>query len=344
MPPRLHLPLAAADPRALAALARDVRATGCDGMFLFEGAGDVFVQAAAVAQGLGDARLSTQIAVAFARNPMTLAYAANDLQLLTGGRFALGLGAQIRENVEERYGMPWAPPVSRMREYIQAIRAIFDNWYHDVPLHVEGRFVRHTRMQPMFRPARCDAGPPPVWLAAVGPAMTALAAECADGFVVFPLATGPYFDTVTRSALAEGRARRDDSAAPLELIAQAIVCVSDREEVLEQGRQRIRAQIGFYASTPAYAPIFAASGLEDLCDACAQLVRQQRWQALADAVFDDVVDAFAVLGPPKQVARKLHERLAWADDISLMLLDAPDLDALSRLVASWRDTTELSHA
>jgi probable F420-dependent oxidoreductase len=170
-------------------LYRELEDLGYDRAFSFEAKHDPFLPLAVAAEHTESIGLGTAVAIAFARTPMTIANAAWDLQTLSGGRFTLGLGSQIRPHVEQRFSMPWSRPAARMRELVLAIRAIWSCWQDGAPLDFDGEFYTHTRMVPAFNPGPLATPPPPVHLGAVGPAMTAVAGEVADGLLVHPVNT-----------------------------------------------------------------------------------------------------------------------------------------------------------
>src|ERR1700677_4589347 len=173
--------------------ARRLEALGVDGVFTFEGPHDIFLPLILAAADTSTVGLMSNVAIAFPRNPIQLAHQANDLQTLSRGRFTLGLGSQVRAQIEKRYGVPFDRPVTRMWELIGALRAIFATWAGDQPLRFEGDFYRHTLMTPMFNPGPNPYGPPPIFLGALGPQMTRLAAEAADGLLVMPFNTRRHF-------------------------------------------------------------------------------------------------------------------------------------------------------
>ncbi len=179
--------------------ARQFAAAGIDGVFTFEGPGRPVRPAHPRGFGDGDLWISTSVALAFVRSPMSLAYTAWDLQRLSGGRFLLGLGTQVRANVEDRYGADFSRPVARMRETVEAIHAIFDRWQHGTPLTYIGETTRHTLMQPLFDPGPLEWGPPPVLVGALGPQMTRMASRVADGMIVHPVMTPRYLADTTRT-------------------------------------------------------------------------------------------------------------------------------------------------
>ena len=190
------------DPRADAAAAER---EGFDGFWLSEVKHDPFLALAVAATATERIQLGTAIALAFARSPMTTAAAANDLQALSGGRFQLGLGTQVKAHITRRFSMPWSHPAPRMREYVLALRAIWDTWHTGAPLDFRGEFYSHSLMTPMFEPQRHEFGAPPVLLAGVGETMTEVAGEVADGFLAHGFTTERYLRDVTLPALQRGR-------------------------------------------------------------------------------------------------------------------------------------------
>ncbi|MFV0306149.1 MAG: TIGR03617 family F420-dependent LLM class oxidoreductase, partial [Desertimonas sp.] len=190
------------------AQARELEAAGYSGAWTAETSHDPFLPLLLGAEHSSELELGTSIAVAFARNPMTLANLAWDLQAYSGGRFILGLGSQIKPHITKRFSMPWSKPAARMREMIQAIRAIWDTWLTGAPLQFRGEFYTHTLMTPFFTPPATDLegfGVPKIYLAGVGELMTEVAGEVCDGFLCHGFTTEKYLREVTIPALARGR-------------------------------------------------------------------------------------------------------------------------------------------
>ena len=151
-------------------------------------------------------QLTTAVVIAFARNPMTLAQSAYDLQLASRGRFNLGLGTQIKPHIEKRFSMQWSKPAARMRELVLAIRAIWARWHEGTKLDFHGDFYTHTLMTPFFDPGPNPYGVPRIFLGGVGPRMTEVAGEVADGFMVHPFSTEKFMRETTLPALERGLA------------------------------------------------------------------------------------------------------------------------------------------
>ncbi len=318
--------------------ARSLDEAGLDGLFTYEGQSDPFfplVRAADATTGM----LYTNVAIALPRSPMHLAYQAWDLQRLTGGRFALGLGTQIRAHIVHRYGGVWERPMAQMSETIDALRAIFDSWQHGTPLAFEGRWTRHTLMPPLLTPPPLDGSPPPIWCAALGPKMTAMAGERADGLLVHPFTSRRYLEqhTVPNVELGLGRAGRN--AADLTRVIGAIVGVhADDGHGREATLAAVRAMLGFYGSTPAYRPVLDAEGWGDLQPSLRALTKQGRWSELPDLVTDEQVATLAVVGSPTEVARELASRFGdIADRLALSLPGQADVDLVAELVRCYRE-------
>ena len=330
---KIDAPLLTSDLRAVGAEARALEALGYDGAFTFDGPHDPFfplVQAAGSTERL---ELYTGVAIAFARSPMLLAQIGHDLQTLSKGRFRLGLGSQIRAHIERRFSQPWSQPAARMREYVLALRAIWACWNDGVPLAFRGAFYTHTLMPPLLRPAPCPFGPPPVWLAGVGPRMTEVAGEVADGFLLHPFHTPEFLAGVTRPALdrglaSAGRARRDFTVG-----AQVLIASGRDAAEFESARTAVRAQIAFYGSTPAYRGVLDSVGRGALHPELHALSRSGDWRAMAARVDDEVLESIAVCAPPDALGERLLQRYGgFADRLSLVAPWQPDAGAWTEVM------------
>ena len=225
--------------------ARALEAQGFDGLLVFEGTHDPFVTLAVAAGHTTRVELSTAVAIAFARNPMTCAYLANDLQLLSHGRFVLGLGTQVRAHIERRFGQPWSRPNARMRDFVRALRAIWHTWETGERLDVRGDFYNHTLMPPFFSPGPNPYGWPRVELAGFGPSMIAVAGEAADGWIVHPLNSPDYVRAVGLPALDRGLARSGRTREQVQIACQTIVMFGSNDAELAAARAKAKAQIAF---------------------------------------------------------------------------------------------------
>lgn len=297
-----------ADPRAFAAGAAELESAGYDGIFAAETRHDPFVSLTAAAMRTERVALMTGIAVAFARSPMTVAETANDLQLVSGGRFVLGLGSQIRTHIERRFSMPWSAPAVRMREYVAALRAIWDSWRTGERLRFEGEHYRHTLMTSFFSPGENPFGPPPVWIAGVGERMTETAGGVADGFLAHAFTTERYLREVTLPALRRGADAAGRSFASIGLSIPAFIAVGGTRDELDGAIEATRGQIAFYGSTPEYLPVLELHGWGKVHERLHAASRRGEWAGMARAVDDDMLAAFAAVGSPAEVATQLRER------------------------------------
>jgi probable F420-dependent oxidoreductase len=308
----------AADPMAVEAAAVRAESEGYDGFAAPETSHDPFVGLTLAARATERVTLQSTIAVAFARNPMSMAMLANDVRLVSGGRFELGLGSQVRAHIERRFGMPWGRPADRMEEYIATLRAIWERFATGGRLHVTGEFYSHTLMTEFFDPGPNPHGPPPVLLAAVGARMTAVAGRVADGVLLHSLTTERYLREVTFPALEHGRGKPlDGFVVSLPVFAVLGDDPADRERA-EAG---VRRQIAFYASTPAYRPVLELHGWGERADRLNRLSRQQAWAEMAAEIDDEMLDAFAVAGDAAGVAAQLRER--YGPLVQRMTLNTP---------------------
>ncbi|MTE24794.1 TIGR03617 family F420-dependent LLM class oxidoreductase [Microbacterium sp. ZXX196] len=315
---RIDIAVRDASPRVVTDSARLAEADGYDGIQVPELAHDPLVACALAAAATRRIHVATSIAVAFARNPMTVAQAANDVQLAAEGRFALGLGSQVRPHIEKRFSMPWSAPAPRMREFIAAVRAIWTAWDTGGALDVRGEHYRHTLMTPMFSPGPNPFGPPDIWLAAVGPAMTALAGEAADGFIAHAFTTPAYLAQVSLPALAQGRER--SGRARTDVVVSPFVVTGQGDVERAAAERAVRSQIAFYASTPSYRPVMELHGWEDAADALHAASRRGEWERMGALVTDDMMAEFAIACAPGEVRGSVEARFgSLADRASVAL-------------------------
>jgi len=301
---------------------------GFDGVFTFEGPNDVFFPLAEAAPTRRVAVYSN-VAVAFPRSPMHLAISAWDLQQASGGRFALGLGSQIRAHVERRYSADFERPVGRMEALIAAIRAIFDAWQHGTRLDHQSEFYTHTLHVPLLTPPPLEHGAPPIWLAAVGPQMTALAARVADGIVTHPFCTPRYLQTVMQPKLPTDR--------PFTRVVGAMVGLLGADSERADVEFALRAQLGFYGSTPAYRPVLDAHGWGEAQPELRRLTKANAWDELGAVFTDEMLDTIAVVGTPAEVSTELRRRYeGTADRLAIQLPYGADPDLVTELGSAWK--------
>ncbi|RHW28539.1 TIGR03617 family F420-dependent LLM class oxidoreductase [Nocardioides immobilis] len=312
--------------------------SGYDGVWSTEVGRDPFLAPLIAAEHAPSLTVGTAVAVAFARSPMTVAAAANDLQSFSGGRFVLGLGTQVKAHIERRYGMPWSRPAARMAEYVAALHAIWDSWERGDRLDFRGDFYNHTLMTPMFTPARHQWGRPAVMIAAVGPRMTEVAAEAADGIFIHGFTTERYLRDVTLPLVEGALARIGRDRSRFTIAYPGFVATGETDEEMHQAVASVRHQLAFYGATPAYRPVLEQHGWGSLHEELHQLSVTGRWSEMDALVDDSVLDAFAVVGTPEGAAAEIGRR--FGDIIDRFTLYAPYRlapDAGRRVVAAVKD-------
>jgi len=294
--------------RQVPGLARAAEEMGFDGIWSPETTHDPFLVSALVAEHSERISLGTAIAVAFPRSPGTLAYLAWDLAALSNGRFILGLGTQVKAHIERRFGVKWESPVAKLRETIQAMRALWDTWQNGTPLNFRGRFFKLTLMSPFFNPGPIAHPNIPIYIAGVNRGLCRLAGELCDGFHVHPFHSARYLREVTLPAIEEGlRAsgrRRDD----LELVSSVFTIVGDTEAERAAASQPVRQQIAFYASTPSYAPVMELHGWGSTREQLSRLAAKGRWDEMPALITDEMLDTFAVSGTWEELPERIRNR------------------------------------
>jgi probable F420-dependent oxidoreductase len=326
------------DPKDVARAAREQEDVGYDGVLTAETSHDPFLPLVVAAEHTERLQLGTGIAVAFARNPMTLASLSYDLQAISGGRFRLGLGSQIKAHIEKRFSMPWSHPAARMRELILAIRAIWATWHEGVPLDFRGEFYRHTLMTPFFNPGPNPAGLPTIQLAAVGELMTEVAGEVADGIILHGFTTERYVREVTMPALERGFAKSGRRRADFEVCGPLFVVTGTNDEQRERAREGTKQQIAFYGSTPAYRGVLELHGWGDLQTELNAASKRGEWEAMGKLITDEILETFAVVAEPEEIPQRLLER--YGDLVDRLSFYAPyqsDPDRWSRVLQGFRD-------
>jgi probable F420-dependent oxidoreductase len=313
-------------------------AEGLDGYWAPEVQIDALIGCAVAATKTERLELGTGITVAFARNPMTVAQQANDVQLLSGGRFLLGLGSQIKPHITRRFSMPWTHPAPRMAEFIRAIRAIWHAWGTGEPLNFEGEFYTHTLMTPFFNPGPNPHGAPKIVLAGVGPRMTEVAGEVADGIILHGFTTERYVREVTMPALERGFAKSGRRRADFEVCGPLFVVTGTNDEQRERAREGTKQQIAFYGSTPAYRGVLELHGWGDLQTELNAASKRGEWEAMGKLITDEILETFAVVAEPEEIPQRLLER--YGDLVDRLSFYAPyqsDPDRWSRVLQGFRD-------
>jgi probable F420-dependent oxidoreductase len=309
--------------------ARALRDAGASGVFTFEGPHDVFAPLT-LASTVGGLDLMTNVAIAFPRNPIHLAHQAIDHQILSKGRFTLGLGTQIRTQIEKRFGADFDKPVVRMVELIGALRAIFGAWSTGERLNFRGEYYRHTLMTPTFTPGDNPYGPPPIYLGALGPRLTRATAEVADGLLVMPFGSKRFLHEVTMTAVGEGLAAAGRDPGDLAVVPEIIVSVGSEKD---PDHAATRQLLAFYGSTPAYRPVLEVHGWGELQPELNALSKQGRWQEMGRLIDDEVLHTIAACGSPQEIAAHIRDRVDGISDQVCVYQPGPiAADSLAQIV------------
>jgi probable F420-dependent oxidoreductase len=289
-------------------VARAAEAAGFEAMWANDTKHNPFVALAVAAVSTTRLQVGTGIAVAFSRSPMVVAQTAWDLARLSGGRFMLGLGTQVKAHIERRFGMPWDPPVPKLREYVLAVRAVWRSWQEGGPLRVEGKYYRMSLMGPFFNPGPNSQPAPPVLIAGVNAGLCRLAGEVADGFIVHPMHSPRYIREFVLPHIEEGLAKSGRRRADLQIYAPVIIAPGETRDELATAVARARARIAFYGSTPSYRPLLDITGFEDVADRLRRLVAERRIEETPAQVPDALLDAIVVRGSYEEIGHKLRIR------------------------------------
>jgi probable F420-dependent oxidoreductase len=313
---------------------------GYDAAFSAEINNDPFFPLVLAAEHSKNIGLTTSISVAFARNPMTLANLAWDLNQYSKGRFTVGLGSQIKPHITRRFSMPWSQPAARMREFIQAMQAIWACWETGEKLDFNGEFYQHTLMTPMFTPTRKTYGAPGVNLAAVGPLMTEVAAEVANGVIAHGFTTVQYLRDVTLPAVQRGLEKSGRRREEFDVSLPVMVVTGANEEAYQQSKAAVQSQLAFYASTPAYRPVLELHGWGELQTETNRLTREGRWQEMGALITDEIMHTFALVCEDiEQVPTLLKQRYGGLADTWMCTVDAGNTDRQKQLVAAVQAAT-----
>ena len=305
---RLDTTLAVHDLRAVADYARIAEDIGFDALWTTETQHDPFLPLAVASTCTQRLNLGTAIAVAFPRSPTITAHTAWDLQTSSQGRFMLGLGTQVRGHNVRRFGVPWESPAKKLRELILALRAIWDCWQHGTPLQVAGEFYNLNLMIPEFSPEPQPYGHPPIYIAGVNPMMCRLAGEVADGFHVHPIHTIKYLEEVVLPNIATGAAKAGRSRKDVTLSSLVFVITGESPQEMAAARERVRAQVAFYASTRNYRLILDTHGWGETAVRLNRKAAQGAWDAMAEEITDEMLAVFAVEGTPDAIPDKLQAK------------------------------------
>lgn len=294
-------------PELAAAAAREAADLGYDGFFTAETQYDPFLpitQAASAAPGL---EFGTAIAVAFPRSPTVMAMLAWDLARQTDGKFMLGLGTQVRGHIVRRFSSLWGKPAPQLREYIEAMRAVWDSWQNGVPLRYDGEYYKLSLMTPFFNPGPISHPDVPVYIAGVGPYLSQLAGELCQGFHVHPFHTVKYLDDVVLPQMEMAAAKAGRALDDVERVTTVFVMTGRDQAEVEASMEPVRGQIAFYASTPSYRPVLEASGW-DFGPKLSALSKKGAWDEMPAVVPDEAVEQVGVVAPIDDLASAIKSR------------------------------------
>ena len=290
--------------------ARQLERLGYDGLRVAELNHEPFMPLALAASQTSTIELVTSVAVAFARNPMSLAIQAHDLNAFSRGRFLMGIGSQVKPHITRRFSMPWHKAARQMREFIEAMNAIFDCWYEGKTLEYVGEYYQHTLMPKTFTPQNIEFGRPKVLLSATGPLMTKVAAELADGMIMHPFSSEKYMSEVSMPAIQEGLRRSGRTHDDFIIDYAPMIATGTTEEELNTSIAVVRDRIAFYGCTVAYKPVLDIHGWGELQDELIALNRQHKTKQMSDLITDDMVRTIAIVGEPLEVIESMRDRLA----------------------------------
>jgi probable F420-dependent oxidoreductase len=305
-------------------IARVADEMGFSGIVSSETKHDSFLPLAIAANATGNLDLLTSVAIAFSRSPMEVAQTAWDIQNLSDGRFILGLGTQVKPHIVRRFSMEWSSPAARLKDYIGALRAIWESFQTEGPLKYEGEFYRHTLITPFFNPGPIDHPGIPVYIAGVNTALAKVAGEVCDGFHVHPFHSPEYVRTVVNPAIEEGAKEAGRSPEDIKLATAVFVITGGGEEEISAQREAMRSQTAFYASTPTYRTVLEAHGWGEVGETLSNLAREKKWREMPSHITDEMLAAFAVEAAPDEVGDALKEKYeGLVDRVALYIPFAP---------------------
>jgi probable F420-dependent oxidoreductase len=323
----------------VAAHAARAEKIGFNGLLVPEAVHDPFLISMLALEHTSKLTVATSVALAFPRSPTVVAYAAWDLQAMSGGRFSLGLGAQVKGNVVGRFATQWASPVTRMRDYVDALRALWSCWQDDTPLDFKSSHYRLDRMQPYFNPGPIKHPEIPIFLGAISPRMMALAGESAAGLMTHPTNTGPRFlREIAHPALETGARRSGRNVENVQIIASPFVATGATSAAVRRERERIREHLGFLYSTPQYARTLELHGWQDVGERLHKLTRAGKWNELTGQISDEILDALVPSGTYGDIAATIRD---WFGEVCTgialrMPETSKDDTAFAKIVAALR--------
>jgi probable F420-dependent oxidoreductase len=334
--PKLYAFGAAPGPVAMQEITQRVESAGFSGLWIPEGSQPVFSMCTAAALGATEFSLGTSVALAFPRSPMLTAQAAWMLANMTGGRFNLGLGTQVRAHIERRFSSAFSDPGPRMREYVLALRHIFAG-FRGEPLNFEGKYYNFSLLPSIWSPGPMEYPDPQIYVAGVRPWMCRMIGEVADGILVHPLSSISYIDSVVLPAIAAGAVSVGRSASEVQVVCPVMTAVSDDAAIRNRQRESIRARLAFYGSTPGYGVVFDETGYPGVGEELHRLQRAGDFDGMSRLISDDILETMSITSTWDELPRKLIDRFAGRADHIVCYSVIENWDHTPGSLEHWRD-------
>ncbi len=337
--PGLREPDTPLDIREFGDIAKTAEDVGLGAVLVEETKDDPFQLLALGAAHTSTIGLGTSVAMAFPRSPTVTALSAWSLSKASNGRFVLGLGTQVRAHIERRYGLSWSAPAPWIRDYVNAMRAVWDCWQNGTPLDFRSEHYNLNLMVPLFDPGPIDHPGIPVHIAAIGPNMCAVAGEVADGIRLHPVCTPKFIDEQVMPNLARGAARSGRDVGKVDICMKPLIGSASTQEQLDKVIRSVRARVGFYLSTPSYRRTFELHDWGDIAEHASTLSRANEWEELPDLVSDEMLHTVATIGTFDEIASKINDRYADRVDrieFSIPVNNPDDADQLREILGALR--------
>ena len=313
---------------------------GYDGVSANETAHDPFVALTLAATATSRVTLETHVAIAFPRSPMVIAYTGRDLHDLSGGRFRLGLGTQVKGHIERRFSTVWESPGPKLREYIQALRSIWSSWDSGQPLGFAGKFYNFSLMTPFFSPGPGAFPQPEIFNAAVNAYNCRVAGEVSDGLVLHTFTSAEYVQQVVRPNIVAGAGIAGRDPGQVKINGGGFIVTGPNKAAIREADHDARRRIAFYASTRTYLPVLECHGFQDLGLRLHEMSLESKWEEMGDLVSDEMLEAFAVIGEYDEIAPRILERYGGlVDEVGLTITTAGAADErqLRRIIVALQE-------
>ena len=320
--------------------ARWAESMGYDGLCADETAHDPFFPLLLAADATSHVTLETRVAIAFPRSPMVVAYSAMDLQDFSGGRFRLGLGTQVKGHIQRRFSTEWTAPGPRLREYVQSVHAIWKAWQTGDRLAFHGDHYNFSLMTPFFSPGARSVGTPPVFISALNPYNCRVAGEVCDGLALHPITSPKYLVDVIKPNIAKGAEKGGRTPAGITLTGASFVVTGPDQQAIDAKKEAVRRRLAFYFSTRTYFPVLEVHGFQEVGPKLHELSLKGEWSEMTGLISDEMLDAFAVVGPYCEIAGQMKERFGGLLDETVLAADAPSPADQQQLKKIIRDLQE----